>query len=91
MRNLVLADAVAEREEFASAVVVAFADSHGLPMSEKVKSLEWAAFSARCGVKGPRLHALSYDDIIARILEVSGDPVWCELRAWVESKIHAAP
>jgi hypothetical protein len=91
MRNLVLADAVAGIGEFTSAVVVAFADRRGLPMSEKASSREWAAFSARCGAKGPRLHALSYDDILARILELSVDPVWYELRAWVNSKIHALP
>lgn len=88
MRNVVLADWLAETRGKSAAVIAAYADAESLPTAKKVRSgvLGHAAASGR-----PLITPISYQSIIALARSLSDHPeTWGELGRWVNRKIQAA-
>ena len=94
MRNLVVAYKVARQKNKQPAVVIVYADCPGLPMTQKVRSKEWAQFARTVKQDQVPLHVRSYQEILMLAQETirhgSGEQtVWKELEEWVNKKISA--
>ena len=94
MRTLVVAYKVARQKNKQPAVVIVYADCPGLPMTQKVRSKEWAQFARTVKQDQVPLHVRSYQEILMLAQETirhgSGEQtVWKELEEWVNKKISA--
>lgn len=92
MRNLCSASAAARAQGTAPGVLVVYAEGSDLPMAQKVRSPEWAAFAATVRTDRIVFKAISYQWLIERAIEaVEGDPlrveVWSALQRWVDAKV----
>ena len=92
MRNLVVAYKVARQKNKQPSVVIVYADHHGLPMAQKVRSNAWTQFARTVKQDQVPLHVRSYQEILTLAQETtrhgSGEQtVWGELEEWVNRKI----
>lgn len=89
MRNLALCWSVARARNLKPAFVVVYADGPGLPMAGKVRSPEWAQFTAQVRADAIRIRAHSYQELI-RLAEAAAPaerPLLHALAGWVQGKI----
>jgi len=85
MRNVVLARSVAEQCGKRTRVVAAYADAPFLKTANKIRSGQLGLAPL---AREDAIVPMSYQQVIALAETVAPDPIWSELRSWVEAKIE---